>query len=110
MTGLTVQNFLSAATGIAVVFARQGVKTLGNAWIDIARITLYLLPPLAIIFALFLVSQCVIQNFSPYLLLLVETLQNQPQTIPMGLVASQEAIKLLGTNRRIFCHKFSSSF
>ena len=108
MTGLTVQNFLSAATGIAVAFARQGVKTLGNAWIDIARITLYLLPPLAIIFALFLVSQCVIQNFSPYLL--VETLQNQPQTIPMGPVASQEAIKLLGTNRRIFCHKFSSSF
>lgn len=102
MTGLTVQNFLSAATGIAVAFAlirafaRQGVKTLGNAWIDIARITLYLLLPLAIIFALFFVSQGVLQNFSPYLV--VETLQNQNQIIPMGPVASQEAIKLLGTN------------
>jgi potassium-transporting ATPase potassium-binding subunit len=102
MTGLTVQNFLSAATGIAVAFAlirafaRQGVKTLGNAWIDIARITLYLLLPLAFIFALFFVSQGVLQNFSPYLV--VETLQNQNQIIPMGPVASQEAIKLLGTN------------
>ncbi|MGV2470373.1 potassium-transporting ATPase subunit KdpA, partial [Bacillus subtilis] len=71
MVGLTVQNFLSEAAGIAVVFAlirafsRHGSKTIGNAWVDIARITLYLLLPLAIIFALFFVSQGVIQNFSP---------------------------------------------
>jgi len=71
MTGLTVQNFLSAATGIAVAFAlirafaSQGVKTLGNAWIDIARITLYLLLPLAIIFALFFCQpRCVTKFFA----------------------------------------------
>ncbi|MCG3460466.1 potassium-transporting ATPase subunit KdpA [Xenorhabdus bovienii] len=102
MAGLTVQNFLSAATGIAVAFAlmrafsRQGVKTLGNAWIDITRITLYLLLPLSIIIALIFASQGVIQNFSPYAL--AHTLEGQQQLIPMGPVASQEAIKLLGTN------------
>ncbi|CCW31231.1 potassium-transporting ATPase subunit KdpA [Xenorhabdus nematophila] len=102
MAGLTVQNFLSAATGIAVAFAfirafsRQGIKTLGNAWVDIVRITLYLLLPLAIIIALFFVSQGVIQNFSPYVL--IHSLENQQQLLPMGPVASQEAIKLLGTN------------
>lgn len=102
MAGLTVQNFLSAATGIAVVFAlirafsRHGSKTLGNAWVDIYRITFYLLFPLAVIFALFFVSQGVIQNFSDYLL--VGNLDNTTQWLPMGPVASQEAIKLLGTN------------
>ncbi|MBC8654242.1 potassium-transporting ATPase subunit KdpA [Providencia vermicola] len=102
MSGLTVQNFLSAATGIAVVFAlirafsRHGRKTVGNAWVDIYRITVYLLFPLAIIFALFFVSQGVIQNFSDYLL--VNNLNNSNQLLPMGPVASQEAIKLLGTN------------
>lgn len=102
MVGLTVQNFLSAATGIAVVFAlirafsRHGSKTIGNAWVDLARITLYLLLPLAIIFALFFVSQGVIQNFSPYVL--SSNLDSAPQLLPMGPVASQEAIKLLGTN------------
>ncbi|OTA16504.1 potassium-transporting ATPase subunit KdpA [Xenorhabdus vietnamensis] len=102
MTGLTVQNFLSAATGISVAFAlmrafsRQNTKTVGNAWIDITRITLYLLLPLAVIIALFFVSQGVIQNFSPYAL--IHTLEGQQQLIPMGPVASQEAIKLLGTN------------
>ncbi|ERT11638.1 potassium-transporting ATPase subunit KdpA [Photorhabdus temperata] len=102
MTGLTVQNFLSAATGIAVVFAlirafsRYGVKTVGNAWIDITRITLYLLLPLSIIIALVFVSQGVIQNFEPYQL--AHTIEDQQQLIPMGPVASQEAIKLLGTN------------
>ncbi|MBD2799354.1 potassium-transporting ATPase subunit KdpA [Xenorhabdus sp. M] len=102
MAGLTVQNFLSAATGIAVAFAlirafsRQGVNTLGNAWVDITRITLYLLLPLAIIIALFFVSQGVIQNFSPYVS--IHTLEGQQQLLPMGPVASQEAIKLLGTN------------
>ncbi|MDX7997655.1 potassium-transporting ATPase subunit KdpA [Xenorhabdus sp. Reich] len=102
MAGLTVQNFLSAATGISVAFAlirafsRQGTKTLGNAWIDITRITLYLLLPLAIIVALFFVSQGVIQNFSSYVF--IHPLEGQQQLIPMGPVASQEAIKLLGTN------------
>ncbi len=102
MAGLTVQNFLSAATGIAVAFAlmrafsRQSAATVGNAWIDISRITLYLLLPLAIIVALFFVSQGVIQNLSPYML--THSLEGQPQWIPMGPVASQEAIKLLGTN------------
>ncbi|MCC8367127.1 potassium-transporting ATPase subunit KdpA [Xenorhabdus sp. PB61.4] len=102
MAGLTVQNFLSAATGIAIAFAlirafsRQGVKTLGNAWIDITRITLYLLLPLAIIIALILASQGVIQNFSPYIS--VHTLEGHQQLLPMGPVASQEAIKILGTN------------
>lgn len=102
MTGLTVQNFLSAATGIAVVFAlirafsRHSSKTLGNAWIDLTRITLYLLLPLAIVFALFFVSQGVIQNFSAYIL--SDNLNSSAQLLPMGPVASQEAIKLLGTN------------
>ncbi|OCQ51768.1 Potassium-transporting ATPase A chain [Photorhabdus australis subsp. thailandensis] len=102
MTGLTVQNFLSAATGIAVAFAlirafsRHGVETVGNAWVDITRITLYLLLPLSIIIALVFVSQGVIQNFEPYQL--IHTIEDQQQLIPMGPVASQEAIKLLGTN------------
>ncbi|EKT61701.1 potassium-transporting ATPase subunit KdpA [Providencia burhodogranariea] len=102
MAGLGVQNFLSAATGIAVIFAlirafsRHNSKTLGNAWVDIARITLYLLLPISVIFALFFVSQGVIQNFSPYVL--SDNLNSANQLIPMGPVASQEAIKLLGTN------------
>ncbi|EKT55871.1 potassium-transporting ATPase subunit KdpA [Providencia sneebia] len=102
MVGLTVQNFLSAATGIAVVFAlirafsRHNSKTLGNAWVDIARITLYLLLPLSVIFALFFVGQGVIQNFSAYIL--SNNLDSTSQLLPMGPVASQEAIKLLGTN------------
>ncbi|PHM36067.1 potassium-transporting ATPase subunit KdpA [Xenorhabdus innexi] len=102
MAGLSVQNFLSAATGIAIAFAlirafsRQGIKTLGNAWVDITRITLYLLLPLAIIIALIFASQGVIQNFSPYIS--VHTLEGHQQLLPMGPVASQEAIKVLGTN------------
>ncbi|WP_118985712.1 potassium-transporting ATPase subunit KdpA [Photorhabdus sp. CRCIA-P01] len=102
MTGLTAQNFLSAATGIAVAFAlirafsRHGVNTVGNAWVDITRITLYLLLPLSMIIALVFVSQGVIQNFEPYQL--AHTIEGQQQWIPMGPVASQEAIKLLGTN------------
>ncbi|MCC8372951.1 potassium-transporting ATPase subunit KdpA [Photorhabdus sp. HUG-39] len=102
MTGLTVQNFLSAATGIAVAFAlirafsRHGVNTVGNAWVDITRITLYLLLPLSMIITLVFVSQGVIQNFEPYQL--AHTIEGQSQLLPMGPVASQEAIKLLGTN------------
>ena len=101
MMGLTVQNFLSATTGIAVAFVliraltQSSCHSIGNAWVDIGRITLYLLLPLAIIWSLLFVSQGVIQNFHPALL--SQGLENQ-QCLPMGPVASQEAIKLLGTN------------
>ncbi|NQD37871.1 potassium-transporting ATPase subunit KdpA [Permianibacter sp. IMCC34836] len=102
MLALTVQNFLSAATGIVMAialirgFARKSANTIGNAWIDLTRCTLYLLLPICVVFALVLVSQGVIQNFSDYLT--VETLDGGKQTIAMGPVASQEAIKMLGTN------------
>lgn len=102
MVGLTVQNFLSAASGIAVAlvliraFSRQSVDTLGNAWQDLLRITLYLLLPLSLILALFFVSQGVLQNLSAYQTL--HTLAGSSQTLPMGPIASQESIKLLGTN------------
>lgn len=102
MTGLAVQNFLSATTGIAVAFVliraltQSSCTLLGNAWIDIARITLYVLLPLAIVWSLLFVSQGVIQNFHPALL--SSGLDGQQQWLPMGPVASQEAIKLLGTN------------
>ena len=131
MLALTVQNFFSAATGIAVLFAlirglaRHCSATVGNFWTDIVRCTLYVLLPLSFVLALALVSQGVIQNFSPYQdVQTVEALhydqprvdsQGQPvldangqpvtapavtstQTLAMGPVASQEAIKLLGTN------------
>lgn len=102
MTGLAVQNFLSATTGIAVAFVliraltQSSYQALGNAWIDIGRITLYVLLPLAIVWSLLFVSQGVIQNFHPALL--SYGLDGQQQWLPMGPVASQEAIKLLGTN------------
>ncbi|MDN5970160.1 MAG: potassium-transporting ATPase subunit KdpA [Enterobacterales bacterium] len=102
MVGLSVQNFLSAATGIAVVFAlirgfaRHSASTLGNAWVDLFRVTLYVLLPLSLILALFFVSQGVLQNLHSYIT--VHTLEGGTQLLPMGPVASQEAIKLLGTN------------
>jgi K+-transporting ATPase ATPase A chain len=109
--GLMVQQFLSAASGMAVLialirgFARQTAATLGNFWVDLTRGTLYILLPLSLIAAIFLVSQGVIQNFSPYVkaALVQETRDVQgnlikEQTLPMGAVASQEAIKELGTN------------
>ena len=102
MAGLTVQNFLSAATGIAVAFAlirafsRREVCHLGNAWQDLTRITLYLLLPLSFLLALFLIWQGTLQNFSAYQP--VTTLQGVHQLIPMGPVASMESIKMLGTN------------
>ncbi|WP_145931995.1 potassium-transporting ATPase subunit KdpA [Yersinia bercovieri] len=102
MAGLTVQNFLSAATGIAVAFAlirafaRHSAATLGNAWVDLVRITLYVLLPIALIIALIFVSQGVLQNLDSYLH--ITTLEGVKQTLPMGPVASQEAIKMLGTN------------
>ncbi len=131
MLALTVQNFLSAATGIVVAvalirgFARHSADSIGNAWIDLTRIILWVLLPLSLIFALFLVSQGVIQNLAPYKeVATIETLHYQvpmltdsgqpavdaqgnavmqsiasdKQTIAMGPVASQEAIKMLGTN------------
>jgi K+-transporting ATPase ATPase A chain len=109
--GLMVQQFLSAASGMAVLialvrgFARQTAETLGNFWVDLTRGTLYILLPLSLIAAIFLVSQGVIQNFSPYVkAALVQETQDakgdvvKEQTLPMGAVAAQEAIKELGTN------------
>lgn len=131
MLGLSVQNFLSAATGIVVAialirgFARKTATTIGNVWADLTRITLYILLPIALVIALLLVSQGVLQNFRPYQeastveavsfqqakldaagqpmkdeqgQTVMETVTTQTQTLPMGPVASQEAIKLLGTN------------
>ncbi|QDQ28892.1 potassium-transporting ATPase subunit KdpA [Chitinimonas arctica] len=131
MLALTVQNFLSAATGIAVVvalvrgFARKRAQGLGSAWLDLSRATIWLLLPAASLFAVVLVGQGVIQNFSPYLeaqlvapvsyqvaktdtngkpltdahgAAVMEQVTVRTQTLAMGPVASQEAIKLLGTN------------
>jgi K+-transporting ATPase ATPase A chain len=131
MAGLAVQNFLSAATGIVVVIAlirgivRHSARTIGNFWVDLTRCTLYILLPLAVVLALALASQGVVQNFSPYKDVttvetlaysqpktdaagnpledasgkpLTENLTTSKQTLPMGPMASQEAIKELGTN------------
>ena len=112
MLALTVQNFVSAATGIAVLFAlvrglaRHCSTTVGNFWADMVRCTLYVLLPLSLVLALALVSQGVIQNFSPYQE--VQTLAGQTQTLAMGPVASQESIKLLGTNGGGFFNANSS--
>lgn len=102
MLGLAGQNFLSAATGIVVAIAlirglaRHTAKAIGNVWVDLTRATLYILLPLSFIFAFFLVSQGVIQNFDAYKE--VATVETGTQTLAMGPVASQEAIKMLGTN------------
>jgi K+-transporting ATPase ATPase A chain len=131
MAGLAVQNFLSAATGIAVAialirgFARHTANTIGNFWVDVTRGTLYLLLPISAVLALALASQGVIQNFAGYKdattvekisyqnpktdaagnpikdaagNAVTETATTQTQTLPMGPIASQEAIKELGTN------------
>ena len=102
MLGLTVQNFLSAATGIAVAcvlmrgFARRETRNLGNFWADLTRISVYLLAPLSLLLALALASQGVVQSWAATLP--VATLAGGEQTLTLGPVASQEAIKLLGTN------------
>lgn len=102
MLGLAVQNFVSAATGIAVAFAlmrafvREKSTGLGNFWTDLFRITLYVLLPLCVIYALFLVSQGVVQTFVSSVN--IHTLEGGTQTLALGPVASQEAIKMLGTN------------
>jgi K+-transporting ATPase ATPase A chain len=102
MVGLTVQNFVSAATGIAVVLAlirgltRKTTDNLGNFWTDMTRSVVYVLLPLAIIFTVILVGQGVVQTFSHYQT--ATTLQGAQQVIPLGPAASQIAIKDLGTN------------
>lgn len=102
MAGLGVQNFLSAATGLAVLVAlcrgisRRSASTLGNFWVDVTRAVLYGLLPLALLLAVLLVWQGVPQTFAPYVDAL--TLQGTEQTIPLGPAASQIAIKQLGTN------------
>lgn len=111
MLGLGVQNFLSAATGIAVLvalirgFRSKQMSTLGNAWVDLTRATLHVLLPLCLVFSVFLVSQGVVQTFNPSAKAqLIEATQDadgktvSEQTIAVGPVASQIAIKQLGTN------------
>ena len=119
MLALTGQNFFSAATGIAVLFAlirgfaSDSCKSIGNFWVDLTRITIYVLMPLATVFAIFLMSQGVIQNFSAYKKINVidpvnyivqegkvpaEKRVSTHQTLAMGPVASQESIKILGSN------------
>ena len=106
MVGLTWHNFTSAGAGMGVALALargftrrpgpEGHKTLGNFWVDLTRSLLYVLVPACILYALFLVSQGVLQNFANYREL--TTLEGVKQTLAMGPVASQEAIKMLGTN------------
>lgn len=102
MAGLTVQNFVSAATGIAVAmalirgFSRASAQTVGNFWADLTRATLYILLPLSILCALFYVSQGVTQTLGAYIE--ATTLEGAKQTIAVGPTASQLAIKMLGTN------------
>ena len=102
MLALAFHNFVSSATGIAVAiavirgFIANRVGTIGNFWTDLTRITIYILLPICIPLALLLVSQGVVQNLNPYLTF--TTLDNHNQTLSFGLVASQEAIKNLGTN------------
>ena len=102
MLGLTHQNFLSAATGIVLAvalirgFARASSKTIGNFWVDVTRCTLYILLPICIPFALFLVWQGMPQTLGAYVD--ATTLEGAKQTIAVGPVASQVAIKMLGTN------------
>ncbi|HUK18482.1 MAG TPA: potassium-transporting ATPase subunit KdpA [Bryobacteraceae bacterium] len=112
MLALATHNFFSAALGIAVAiafvrgFARHSVNTLGNFWVDLTRCTLYVLMPLAVIGALLLVSQGVIQNFHPYTK--AATLEGSVQTFTQGPAASQEAIKMIGTNGGGFTNANSS--
>lgn len=102
MLGLTVQNFVSAATGMAIVavlarsISRKTTSEIGNFWVDLTRSTLYVLLPLSALFAVFLISQGVVQNLSAYHP--ATTLEGAQQILPMGPAASQVAIKMVGTN------------
>ena len=112
MAGLTVQNFVSAATGMCVGIAlirgllRRQTKEIGNFWSDLVKTVLYILLPASIIISIILVSQGVIQNLDNYKI--INTLEHIKQTIPMGPVASQEAIKVFGTNGGGFFNANSS--
>jgi K+-transporting ATPase ATPase A chain len=112
MLGLTVQNFVSAATGIAVLLAlirgisRKTADKIGNFWTDLTRSTIYVLLPLSIMFTIVLAGQGVVQNFKTYET--IQTLQGTQQVIPMGPAASQIAIKQLGTNGGGFFNANSS--
>ncbi len=102
MLGLTIHNFLSAATGIALAFAlfrgfaRRESKAIGNFWADVTRVTLYILLPISIVYALFLIASGVPQTMAG--VVDVQTLEGAKQSLLLGPVASQEAIKMLGTN------------
>jgi K+-transporting ATPase ATPase A chain len=102
MLGLTHQNFLSAATGIALAvalirgFSRSSMRTIGNFWVDVTRCTLYVLMPMCVVYTLFLVWQGIPQTLGAYVD--ATTLEGAKQTIAVGPVASQVAIKMLGTN------------
>src|SRR5437016_6696547 len=102
MLGLTHQNFLSAATGIVLAvalirgFTRASMKTIGNFWADITRCTLYILMPICVVYALFLVWQGIPQTLGPYVE--ATTMEGAKQVIALGPVASQIAIKMFGTN------------
>jgi len=102
MLGLTVQNFLSAAMGIAVAiafiraFTKKETATIGNFWVDLTRSIVYILLPLSVVYSIVFVSQGTIQNLNPYTK--AHTVQGQEQLIAQGPVASQESIKMLGTN------------
>jgi K+-transporting ATPase ATPase A chain len=102
MFGLTIHNFLSAATGIALAFAlfrgfaRRSATTIGNFWADATRVTLYLLLPISIVYALFLIASGVPQTLAG--VVDIQTLEGAKQSLLLGPVASQEAIKMLGTN------------
>ncbi len=102
MAGLAVQNFLSAACGIAIAIAltrgvaRKSMSTIGNFWVDTTRATIYILLPTCVIYTLFLVGQGVVQTFSPYVEAI--SLEGIKQTIALGPAASQVAIKMFGTN------------
>jgi K+-transporting ATPase ATPase A chain len=112
MAGLAYQNFVSAATGIAVAiamvrgFVRRSARTIGNFWFDLVRATLWILLPICVPFALVLVWQGVPENLDPYVH--AQTLEGVEQVIPQGPVASQEAIKELGTNGGGFFNANSS--
>ena len=102
MLGLTIHNFLSAATGIAIAFAlfrgfaRREMKTIGNFWADTTRVTLYLLLPICVVYAIYLIASGVPQTLAGSVD--ATTLEGIKQTIALGPVASQEAIKMIGTN------------
>jgi len=112
MAALTVQNFVSAAAGVAIAialvrgFARQQSNSIGNFWVDLTRAIVYLFLPLSLAGALFLCSQGVVQNLSPYTS--ATTVEGKTQTIAQGPVASQEAIKMIGTNGGGFFNANSS--